>query len=116
MRATLGQRQIGQSPGLALNAHSGNEWAKIPVLTGLREKNLSNIHKWWLEWDSNLRPYVRKSPNPMTEPSRPSFVSFLTIMIHLGKSCPNILPRTISADTVNTSNTETHRPTVRNSR
>src|SRR6218665_1999741 len=23
------------SPGLALNAHSGNEWGKIPVLTGL---------------------------------------------------------------------------------
>src|SRR6218665_892962 len=33
-RATLGQRQIRQSPGLALNAHSGNEWGKIPVLTG----------------------------------------------------------------------------------
>ena len=32
--ATLGQRQIRQSPGLALNAHSGNEWGKIPVLTG----------------------------------------------------------------------------------
>src|SRR6218665_3518397 len=35
IRATLGQRQIRQSPGLALNAHSGNEWGKIPVLTGL---------------------------------------------------------------------------------
>src|SRR6218665_432439 len=34
IRATLGQRQIRQSPGLALNAHSGNEWGKIPVLTG----------------------------------------------------------------------------------
>src|SRR6218665_3311349 len=34
IRATLGQRQICQSPGLALNAHSGNEWGKIPVLTG----------------------------------------------------------------------------------
>src|SRR6218665_2296723 len=34
IRATLGQRQIRQSPGLALNAHSGNEWEKIPVLTG----------------------------------------------------------------------------------
>src|SRR6218665_3759906 len=35
IQATLGQRQICQSPGLALNAHSGNEWGKIPVLTGL---------------------------------------------------------------------------------
>src|SRR6218665_1651669 len=35
IRATLGQRQIRQSPGLALNAHSGNEWGKIPVLTGI---------------------------------------------------------------------------------
>src|SRR6218665_670194 len=35
IRATLGQRQIRQSPGLALNAHSGNEWGKIPVLTGM---------------------------------------------------------------------------------
>src|SRR6218665_2489784 len=34
IRATLGQRQICQSPGLALNAHSGNGWGKIPVLTG----------------------------------------------------------------------------------
>src|SRR6218665_1114298 len=34
IRAILGQRQIRQSPGLALNAHSGNEWGKIPVLTG----------------------------------------------------------------------------------
>src|SRR6218665_2756926 len=34
IRETLGQRQIRQSPGLALNAHSGNEWGKIPVLTG----------------------------------------------------------------------------------
>src|SRR6218665_3645715 len=34
IRATLGQRQIRQSPGIALNAHSGNEWGKIPVLTG----------------------------------------------------------------------------------
>src|SRR6218665_4201540 len=34
IRATLGQRQFRQSPGLALNAHSGNEWDKIPVLTG----------------------------------------------------------------------------------
>src|SRR6218665_38974 len=82
----------------------------------LRVKDLSNTHKWWLEWDSNLRPYVRKSPNPIAEPSRLSFVSFLTIMIHLGKSCPNILPRTISADTVNTSNTERRRPAVRKSR
>src|SRR6218665_1725878 len=80
----------------------------------LRVKDLSNIHKWWLEWHSNLRPYVRKSPNPIAEPSRPSFVLFLTIMIHLG--CPNILSRTISADTVNTSNTERRRPAVRTSR
>ena len=29
------QRQIRQSLGLALNAHSGNEWGKIPVLTGI---------------------------------------------------------------------------------
>src|SRR6218665_1416751 len=36
IRATLGQRQIRQNPGLALNAHSGNEWGKIPVLTGRR--------------------------------------------------------------------------------
>src|SRR6218665_1160306 len=35
IRATLGQRQFRQSPGLALNAHSGNEWGKIPVLTGI---------------------------------------------------------------------------------
>src|SRR6218665_2045301 len=35
IRATLGQRQIRQSPGLALNAHLGNEWGKIPVLTGI---------------------------------------------------------------------------------
>src|SRR6218665_94016 len=34
IRATLGQRQIRQSPGFALNAHSGNEWGNIPVLTG----------------------------------------------------------------------------------
>src|SRR6218665_685928 len=38
IRATLGQRQILQSPGLALNAHSGNDWGPIPVLTGA----------WWL--------------------------------------------------------------------
>src|SRR6218665_1972820 len=36
IRATLGQRQFRQSPGLALNAHLGNEWGKIPVLTGFR--------------------------------------------------------------------------------
>src|SRR6218665_3849403 len=29
-----GISQIRQSPGLALNAHSGNEWGQIPVLTG----------------------------------------------------------------------------------
>src|SRR6218665_1197202 len=34
IRETLGQRQIRQSPGLTLNAHSGNEWGKIPLLTG----------------------------------------------------------------------------------
>src|SRR6218665_3573884 len=34
IRATLGQRQIRQRPGLALNAHSGNDWGPIPVLTG----------------------------------------------------------------------------------
>ena len=34
VRAILGKRQIRQSPGLALNAHSGNEWGKIPVLSG----------------------------------------------------------------------------------
>src|SRR6218665_1296056 len=34
IRATLGQRQFRQTPCLALNAHSGNEWGKIPVLTG----------------------------------------------------------------------------------
>src|SRR6218665_1219910 len=35
IRATLLQRQICQSPGLALTAHyKGNEWGKIPVLTG----------------------------------------------------------------------------------
>src|SRR6218665_2494213 len=34
IRATLGQRQIRQSPGLPLNAHSGNDWGPIPVLTG----------------------------------------------------------------------------------
>src|SRR6218665_4178631 len=34
IRATLGQRQIRQSPGFALNAHSGNEWGKILVLPG----------------------------------------------------------------------------------
>ena len=34
IRTTLGQRQIRQSPGLALNAHSGNEQDKIQVLTG----------------------------------------------------------------------------------
>src|SRR6218665_1059486 len=31
---TLRQRQIRQSPGLTLNAHSGNDWGPIPVLTG----------------------------------------------------------------------------------
>src|SRR6218665_814822 len=36
IRATLGQRQIRQSPGLPLNAHSGNDWGPIPVLTGKR--------------------------------------------------------------------------------
>src|SRR6218665_1458320 len=36
IRATLGQRQIRQGPGLALNAHSGNDWGTIPVLTGKR--------------------------------------------------------------------------------
>src|SRR6218665_2394234 len=30
----VGQRQFRQSPYLALNPHSGNEWGKIPVLTG----------------------------------------------------------------------------------
>src|SRR6218665_1291240 len=42
MRATLGQRQIRQSPGLALNAHSGNEWGKIPVLTGECDEAVKN--------------------------------------------------------------------------
>src|SRR6218665_3356154 len=32
--ATLGQRQICQSPCLALNVHSSNDWGPIPVLTG----------------------------------------------------------------------------------
>src|SRR6218665_38464 len=36
IRATLGRRQIRQSPGLALNAHSGNDWGPIPVLTGYK--------------------------------------------------------------------------------
>src|SRR6218665_198943 len=31
----LWQRQIRQSPGLALNVHSGNDWGPIPVLTGM---------------------------------------------------------------------------------
>jgi len=44
MRSTLGQRQICQSPGLALNAHSGNEWGKIPVLTGL----LCSVELFWI--------------------------------------------------------------------
>src|SRR6218665_1133059 len=43
IRATLGQRQIRQSPGLALSAHSGNEWGKIPVLTGNLSKFESRI-------------------------------------------------------------------------
>src|SRR6218665_3173256 len=30
------KRQIRQNPGLALNAHSGNEWGKITVLTGVK--------------------------------------------------------------------------------
>src|SRR6218665_2497001 len=38
IRVTLGQRQIRQSPGLALNAHSGNEGGKIPVLAGYTVK------------------------------------------------------------------------------
>src|SRR6218665_1717669 len=44
----------------------------------LRVKDLSNIHKWWLEWDSNLRPYVRKSPNPIAEPSRPPHICLIS--------------------------------------
>src|SRR6218665_1159348 len=43
IRATLRQRQIRQSPGLALNAHSGNEWGKIPVLTGTVHTNICII-------------------------------------------------------------------------
>jgi len=37
IQATLGQRQICQSPGLALNAHLGNEWGKN-LTAGLAEK------------------------------------------------------------------------------
>src|SRR6218665_463586 len=43
IRATLGQRQIRQSPGLALNAHSGNEWGKIPVLTGFPSPSILGV-------------------------------------------------------------------------
>src|SRR6218665_3806181 len=52
IRGTLGQRQIRQCPGLALNDHSGNDWGPIPVLTGydlvrlkMREKDLERKTK-----------------------------------------------------------------------
>src|SRR6218665_3941400 len=45
IRATLGQRQIRQRPGLALNAHSGNEWGKIPVLTGECPKHKNKMKR-----------------------------------------------------------------------
>src|SRR6218665_1491086 len=45
IRATLGQRQFRQSPGLALNADSGNEWGKIPVLTGTIESSLLALYR-----------------------------------------------------------------------
>src|SRR6218665_339330 len=54
IRATLGQRQIRQSPGLALNAHSGNDWGPIPVLTGqllIPRSNDCEQPKHWLESD-----------------------------------------------------------------
>src|SRR6218665_1577570 len=44
IRATLGQRQIRQSPGLALNAHSGSYWGPIPVLTGVPAYNFTCQH------------------------------------------------------------------------
>src|SRR6218665_4140418 len=49
IRATLGQRQIRQSSGLALNAHSGNEWGKIPVLTEVGPK-------YWRINNNNNKP------------------------------------------------------------
>src|SRR6218665_2193916 len=52
IRATLGQRQFRQSPGLALNAHSGNEWGKIAVLTGRRLSKTKSMA-------SGLNPRVR---------------------------------------------------------
>src|SRR6218665_2977141 len=55
IRATLGQRQICQSPGLALNAHSGNEWGKIPVLTGDADEQSLMVEDY-------VRPVGRRSP------------------------------------------------------
>src|SRR6218665_963597 len=28
-----------------------------------RVNNLQKFHMWWLEWDSNLLPFVHKAPN-----------------------------------------------------
>jgi len=32
IRVTLGQRQIRQSPGLALNANPGNDWDMVTII------------------------------------------------------------------------------------
>src|SRR6218665_1883624 len=58
IRATLGQRQIRQSQSLALNAHSGNEWGKIPVLTGLQPGTTCRVFNKRAYMNTHERTYV----------------------------------------------------------
>src|SRR6218665_200979 len=68
IRATLGQRQFRQSPGLALNAHSGNEWGKIPVLTGLGW--CSNLGGDIMRTSESHKGHVRRHCRPIRGASR----------------------------------------------
>jgi len=64
IRATLGQRQIRQSPGLAQNAHSGNDWGPIPVLTGRGLRNVAT---------STARESTRNGRENVTSPFKVCF-------------------------------------------
>src|SRR6218665_4230938 len=76
---TLGQRQIRQSPGLALNAHSGNERGKILVLTG----HSSSFHPLGFRLSSPLfLPLPFSSPILRTS-AAVSYVELLSVMFNL---------------------------------
>src|SRR6218665_2791666 len=89
IRETLGQRQIRQSPGLALNAHSGNEWGKIPVLTGSSQpsylRQLFTIHP-----PTSFTPIlIHSNPPPPFCPLVPKIFQSLH-----SRSCPASLEQT----------------------